>query len=298
LKIEAMFLVGCCAALTVLTAHAQSGATPAATGPSEAASGSGDAPIVSLPVGEILGIVSDDAEVAAKLDRICYPQYPRKKLPKGAMVVVVKKSDCVGSHNVNRRTHFEVFFDGEKYFAEMGDIWLQDGSLQRLTEVTPEQRDASLSRWADLSKLMTLRQKSSAVKALEATKSSGIALLKTRIFDVSEHTEGTGFSVELYNSGTKTIKYVSFSVVGLNAVKDVVRDPIRRNAAASFRGVGPIEPGGVASYSKDYFWMTDLVESFRIAEIKLEFMDGTSRVLKDTAKLRIDPKDYAILMVD
>jgi hypothetical protein len=120
LKIEAMFLVGCCAALTVLTAHAQSGATPAATGPSEAASGSGDAPIVSLPVGEILGIVSDDAEVAAKLDRICYPQYPRKKLPKGAMVVVVKKSDCVGSHNVNRRTHFEVFFDGEKYFAEMG----------------------------------------------------------------------------------------------------------------------------------------------------------------------------------
>jgi hypothetical protein len=164
--------------------------------------------------------------------------------------------------------------------------------------VTPEQRDASLSRWADLSKLMTLRQKSSAVKALEATKSSGIALLKTRIFDVSEHTGGTGFSVELYNSGTKTIKYVSFSVVGLNAVKDVVRDPIRRNAAASFRGVGPIEPGGVASYSKDYFWMTDLVESFRIAEIKLEFMDGTSRVLKDTAKLRIDPKDYAILMVD
>ena len=44
--------------------------------------------------------------------------------------------------------------------------------------------------------------------------------------------------------------------------------------------------------------MTDLVESFRIAEIKLEFMDGTSRVLKDAAKLRLDPKDYGILMVD
>ena len=298
MNITSTILVASCVVLATVCARAQSNDTSASPPPVEPASApSAEAPAVT-PVREILGIMSDDAEVSGKLGEICYMEYPRKKLPKGAMVVVVKQSECVGRYNINRRTHFEVLFNGEKYFAELDAVFLQDGSLQRLAEVTPEQRDASFSQWTNLSKLMTLRQKSNAVKALDATKPSGIALLKTRIFDVSEHTEGTGFSVELYNSGTKTIKYVSFSVIGLNAVKDVVRDPIRRTSAASFRGVGPIEPGGVASYSKDYFWMTDLVESFRIAEIKLEFMDGTSRVLKDAAKLRLDPKDYGILMVD
>ena len=125
-----------------------------------------------------------------------------------------------------------------------------------------------------------------------------MALLKTRIFDVSEHTEGTGFSVTLYNTGRKVIKYVTISLIGYNAVKDPVRDRTRSSTTLTFRGVGPIEPDSSGSYSKDYMWMTDLVESFRITQVKLEFMDGTSKVLTDIGALSIKAQDYAILTAD
>lgn len=137
-----------------------------------------------------------------------------------------------------------------------------------------------------------------AIRALKATSSQGIAVLKARIFDVSEYTEGTGFSASIYNSSKKTIKYVTFGVVGLNAVNDPVRDRLRGGTVVSLRGIGPVEPGGTGSWSKDYMWMTDVVESYRLAEIRLEYTDGTSKTLKDVEKLFLSRADYETLSED
>ena len=61
------------------------------------------------------------------------------------------------------------------------------------------------------------------------------------------------------------------------------------------RGIGPIAPGETASYSKDYMWMTDVVESFRISSIKLEYTDGSSKVVSDVKSIRISERDYDAL---
>ena len=133
------------------------------------------------------------------------------------------------------------------------------------------------------------------MKALDATGKRGVALLKASIFDVSQYTEGTGFEATVYNSTKKTIKYVTFTVVGRNAVGDPVRAGFRGNAASMLRGIGPIAPGETASYSKDYMWMTDVVESFRISSIKLEYTDGSSKVVSDVKSIRISERDYDAL---
>ncbi len=43
--------------------------------------------------------------------------------------------------------------------------------------------------------------------------------------------------------------------------------------------------------------MTDVVESFRIASIKLEYMDGSNKLVSDTKSVRIQAQDYEALTV-
>ena len=170
---------------------------------------------------------------------------------------------------------------------------------KRLAALEPAQVEASVEDWKLTSLVARKTELEKAMKALESTGKYGVGLLKASIFDVSEYTEGTGFKATVFNSTKKTIKYVTFTVVGLNAVGDPVRGGFARSAPAPMlRGIGPIEPGETATYSKDYMWMTDVVESFRISSIKLEYTDGSSKVVSDVRNVRLSAQDYETLAAD
>lgn len=179
---------------------------------------------------------------------------------------------------------------GKKYVVGESAVEILEPYLPKLY--------ARTDKWVEASHKILAMEMERAKAAIRKTSKAGLGILESGIFDVSDYTEGTGFRVSVFNTGKKTIKYVTFTLQGLNAVNDTVRDRLTGTTFPTFKGIGPIEPGEVASYSKDYMWHTDVVDAFRIKQIKIEFMDGTSKVITDVMSLRIDEADRALLSAD
>ena len=64
-------------------------------------------------------------------------------------------------------------------------------------------------------------------------------ITKRSIYDESEYTQGTSFSCTIENYSNKTIKYITFNLVGYNSVNDKVSD--RGKIIKSLKGIGPLE---------------------------------------------------------
>lgn len=218
-----------------------------------------------------------------------------KKLPRESIVVVLREKPCSPKYGSTVEPYLEVLYNAESYLVGADKVHLTPNGKERLGELTDEVIASNLEEWKSTSKVAYGMDLKRAVGALDRTSKDGVAILKSSIFDVSEHTEGTGFRIAYFNSGRKTIKYVTVSLIGYNAVNDPVRGFMSRTPNVTLRGVGPIEPKETASYKKDYMWSTDLVESFKITQVKLEFMDGTSKVLSDVKRLQISPRDFDFL---
>lgn len=255
-----------------------------------------DTPPKVASVKAVLGLINEKTGSADRISDFCSLD-SSKTLPSSSVVVVVRKTPCVSRYGASSSKDFlEVLYAGKTRLVPADAVFMIDEDAKRLAALEPAQIEASADDWRMTSLLARQSELEKAIKALDATGKRGVALLKASIFDVSEYTEGTGFEATVYNSTKKTIKYVTFTVVGRNAVGDPVRAGFRGNAASMLRGIGPIAPGETASYSKDYMWMTDVVESFRISSIKLEYTDGSSKVVSDVKSIRISEQDYETLM--
>lgn len=231
------------------------------------------------PATALLGLVKQQTSAAEKASDFC-SIHTGKRIPKGSIVVVVRHVSCVSRYGASLNKQFlEVIYAGQTRLVHVDSVHMNDADTKQLGSLQPAQIEASLDDWRRTSLLARSSELQEAIKALDATRKHGIAVLDSSIYDVSAHTEGTGFRISVYNPTKKAIKYVTVSLVGLNAVGDPVRGPLRNTTIATLRGIGPIDPDDSASYSKDYMWMTDIVEDFRISSIKVEYMDGSSKTV-------------------
>lgn len=269
-----------------------SGVAVAQTAP-DSASASKSKPAVE-PASRRYAAVRRDADVGSFMPDSCRPSGAAKPVS-GVLVVVVREVECKPKYGGEPVKIMEVLYRGNSLFVRQDELFMTDDVKRAVAADDEQSVEANRASWIEDSKYAYLYQLEKAIKAVKATASQGIALIESSIFDVSEYGEGTGFSVEFLNTGRKTIKYVNFSILGLNAVKDPVRDRFSRNATVRLRGIGPVEPDTFASYSKDYMWMSDFVEYHRITQIKLEYMDGSSKTISDIKRITVDPDFYEIL---
>lgn len=58
---------------------------------------------------------------------------------------------------------------------------------------------------------------------LDFFKTHKFVITEAQVYDESEYTDGTGYRFEIYNGYDKTIKYVTITFKGMNAVDDPVR---------------------------------------------------------------------------
>lgn len=247
------------------------------------------------PVPATYGVIREETSLADSGSDFCGLDHT-KTLKAGTVLIVVRKSPCTSRYGASFSKEFlDVLYRGELRRVLAEAVFLSDEGAKRMAATNEDQIAASFQHWKLSSLLARKAELESALKALEATGKHGAALLKASIFDVSEHTSGTGFKATIYNSTKRPIKYVTFNVVGLNAVGDPVRGARGGSAVTSLRGIGPIEPGETATYSKDYMWLTDVVESFRVSSIRLEYMDGSSRAITDIKRIRLSSTDLKAL---
>ena len=125
---------------------------------------------------------------------------------------------------------------------------------------------------------------------IEKQRAVGIILLDYSVEDVSEVTDGVTAKFEVFNPTNKVIKYVTFYVFGINPVGDYVYNVRQYSNISEFRGVGPIKPKESANYEWEYAWFTDVVEKLKIIKVKIQYMDGSTKIVTNTKSLILPSK--------
>ena len=197
--------------------------------------------------------------------------------------------------NAYRDPIYEVIYRGKIFYLPGDSLRIEPVQLARLKSFSVAEAAQYKQETLDLSFLLWRQDVGEALEVVRSTKPQGIAILTASIYDMSEHTEGTGFKISYYNSTNKTIKYVTANYVGINAVKDPVKDHRIRSTVKTLKGIGPIEPDTFGSYSQEYAWMTDVVQSFKITSLKVQYMDGTTKTIKAPNKVWMNDKTWETL---
>lgn len=203
---------------------------------------------------------------------------PDKKMQAGIPGILLRKTTC------NEKPYVEMLFNGEKVVAPRTDIFvLDEDGLKAVDNFNEQDAQASLEDWKAFSKKLYATNLANAQKAIRAVYAAGVLIKNMTVFDQSEYTDATGWRTSIVNLNKKTIKYVTFRIVGINAVGDPVRE--MGQTVRTLRGVGPIEHGEEATYKDEFMWMTDIVESSRLASVTIEYMDGSKKTISDTASI-------------
>lgn len=119
-------------------------------------------------------------------------------------------------------------------------------------------------------------------------KAQGLALVSSQMSSDGRGAKGVKFAV--LNTSNKTAKYAIMEVVGYNAVDD----PVWSNGyLKKCRGIGPFESGQVCEWDFDNIWEDgDIVRSYEIKTLTLQYTDGTSKSIKLPRSLPSDWKSW------
>ncbi|EAT13008.1 hypothetical protein HF888_00850 [Bermanella marisrubri] len=124
---------------------------------------------------------------------------------------------------------------------------------------------------------------------------SPIAL--SAIFGQRNTANGIEVMITYSNISSKTMKYVTFEVVALNAVNDVVAGEIRGKKVTILKDTGPIEANGWSFPKwKNAIYHRNAIQLI-VQKIRVEYMDGSIETVEKPFKLssavgQIEDKTY------
>lgn len=192
-------------------------------------------------------------------------------------------------------TYYKVFYNYLPYLVRQAEVNISEVDKEYLKQLTPEQDMLFGTKMVNEAEVYYKEIKEKAEKKIESYrakgKQNGILIKKSNVFDQSEYTSGTGYNFSFINTSKKTIKYIWITVKGINAVNDVV-------SSKTLKGIGPLEPDTSASYSFDYVWYTDIVETCKIPLIKIQYMDGTVKQIQNADSLILSEPLYKLMYGD
>lgn len=190
-----------------------------------------------------------------------------------------------------KKGSYEIVYKGKLYFVSESKLATHPDTKNIILSWDAERQDSFRQNALGLGMQIHLEKLEGALKWLKGTSTTGLAIYKRQVYDESEYTEGTGIEFEFLNTSKKTIKYITFSFTGYNAVDD--RVITGGSAMKTRKGIGPIVPEEGGSYKFEYVWHTDIVEYARLNSIKIQYMDGTIKTLsQQTISKLIIPEEY------
>ena len=189
----------------------------------------------------------------------------------------------------NNTDFYKVYYLGQTYLINTKKVNIKTDEelfLKSLNSSETEIRENKLLEITKKESVESQQKIDNLVKKYNAKgKEKGILIKNSNVFDQSEYTEGTGFKIQFLNMSKKTIKYIWFTVKGINSVNDVV-------SSKTLKGIGPINPNSESEYSYDYVWLTDIVAKCKLPIIKIQYMDGTFKTIQNADDLEISNELY------
>jgi hypothetical protein len=190
-----------------------------------------------------------------------------------------------------KKEFYKVFHNG-LFLVEKSEVNISEADDSYLRSLNADQELILSQKMLEISRQNLEAVKKKAESLIKSKRElglkNGILIKKSNVFDQSEYTSGTGYDFALINTGKKTIKYIWITVKGINPVNDVV-------SSKTLKCIGPLEPNHEGSYSFDYVWYTDVVETCKISLIKIQYMDGSIKQLANAESLKLSDSLYEIM---
>ena len=250
---------------------------------------------------KIIGVTKDNEILATTfLNNKGYKSGAEFKIPpKSKVYIIGVKSFKMESGRMF--DYYEIAYLGNSYFIYKEDLSLVDNQynfellLKDSILKTDSFKKFNISN-SDLDRveleIENIKLKLDVYKFIDLCRSKGLVVISNSVFNESEYTDGKSFSFEVINLSKKKIKYITFNVIGYNAVDDKVID--RGKYLKSIKGVGPINYDEKAYYSFKYVWLTDLVEYTKVVNIKIEYMDGSSKIIDNPNSVTLSLEQYIL----
>ncbi len=223
-----------------------------------------------------LGYIKPESHCFSLVDEKCNIQ-PGKFVESKSLAVISGVYTCKMPVT---RNYFKIFYNNREYFINQDDIVTDAGYFEQISKMSLETAEAFKRHAGIAAQAVHLKKLKEVQSFIERCKAKGLMLLEWSVYDESEYTQGTSVKVSVHNPTSKTVKYLWFTFVGLNPVGDKVTDK-KRGTNITMQGVGPIKPSEGGSYEFSYVWFTDMVDDARILSIKVQYMDGTVKVISN-----------------
>lgn len=247
-------------------------------------------------VESIIGTLKESASIGQIDGNLCYLSTRAATLSKQATVLVIGVETCKSPYSADKK-FYKIAFRGKMVSIDAVDVDVVESEVNRLTKLSQEDVDMYQNSALIYTKSVWLKTVGEAFAQLDRIKKQGIVVPISRIYDVSEYTDGTGFEIEYYNPTQKTIKYITANVIGYNAVGDPVKSVRGGKVVTQIpsKGVGPIAPGTSAKYTFDYTWFSDLVVTYKLAKISIQYMDGSTLTINDPKRVQLSRLSSSII---
>ncbi len=101
----------------------------------------------------------------------------------------------------------------------------------------------------------------------------------------NEYSSSVDFHAKIVNPYKQRIKYISFTFSATNPVGDPALDKFTGKRSVTLRGIGPVEYGDFGEWDFEDAFYCRTVESIKISTIKIQFFDGTIKVINNPISL-------------
>jgi hypothetical protein len=235
----------------------------------------------------VIGMLADVQIGGATISEYCTPG-DTQIFPSDSVVFVVGIKDCQPTYG-SSKSFTEIAWRGKTYFVDSEDVVIDEKNKTKMESFGETEWAESRAEGITGSLIVRKNELNKALTAVDAAKSSGLSIIEWALIDESEYTKGTGIRFSVLNPTDKTIKYIWFTVAGINAVDDPVGAP------ETVKAIGPLEAGASGEYRFEYVWYTDIVETAKIRQIKVQYTDGTQKVIAHPSQIVMDSDDAAVL---
>lgn len=238
-------------------------------------------------------IKADDTYLCTFKDKSCQCITGRV-LDKGSRLIISGARECNDIARENNK-FFTVLFENVEYLIECPFVSISDTNFYtQLMSMTEDKKEAFRNHAFKVMNALNLMEQVKVAKFVKNAVAQGLFIENWSFYDESEYTNGTGIKFEVINTANKTIKYISFTLLGLNGVGDPVKGKLGANTI-TVKGVGPIEPHQSGSYDFEYAWLSDLIQEVKITSVKIQYMDNTFKVISNPQSVIITDYHRKIL---
>lgn len=226
-----------------------------------------------------LGLLKNDKYLGESIDTYnCGLKY-LNEIKQGEILVITGIKDCISEKDNQSTKFYEVKFNEKYLFIEVDFLKCEKDYYQIINNFSEIERNnfrENSAKVADIQRLEKLKKLNEFIKH---STQQGLIVKKWKIIDESEYTDGTSVEIDFINPTKKTIKYIWTTFVGYNAVEDPVIDRMKGVKNITLKSIGPIKPDESGLYTYEYVWYTDIVETAKITNIKIQYMDGTFKTI-------------------